>query len=81
MNIISKPQKFPKWNVPIGGIELSEDKSDTGSVPDESSDSEAPAAPIEVKITNAPAKDIKWNDERDDIEYDEIVLTDEEKDI
>ncbi len=81
MNIISKPQKFPKWNVLIGGIELSESKDDTGSVPEESSDSEAPAAPLEVKVTNTPVKEVKWNDERDDIEYDEIVLTDEEKDI
>ncbi len=81
MNIISSPQKFPKWNVPIGIIELSEDKSDTGSVPEDSEESESPdVAPIQVKVIN-PVKDVKWNDERDDIEYDEIIITDKEKDI
>ncbi len=48
----------------------------------ESPDSEAPSVPpLEVKITNNPVKDVKWNDDKDDIEYDEIVLTKEDMDI
>jgi len=50
----------------------------------ESTDSEAPPPKpeaIEVKITNSPVKEVKWNDEVDDQEYYEIVLTDDEKNI
>jgi len=61
---------------------LDEAHADTDSVSEESTDSEAPpVSPIEVKITNNPVKDVKWDDERDDIEYDEIILTKEEMDI
>jgi len=37
--------------------------------------------PLEVKITNSPKKEVKWNDSKDDIEYDELTLSDEDKDI
>ncbi len=64
---------------------MSEDKSDTVSdtesdnVEDETPDPKPEA--LEVKITNVPVKDTKWNDDRDDIEYDEIIITKEEMDI
>ncbi len=58
---------------------MSEDKETPSQ---ESPDSEAPSAPpLEVKITNQPIKNINWNDTIDDIEYDEIILSDEDKDI
>ena len=41
--------------------------------------SESP--PLEVKITNSPKKELKWNDSKDDIEYDELTLSDEDMDI
>ncbi len=55
---------------------------DTEAPPQESPDSEAPAVkPLEVTITN-PTKSAKaWNDSCDDMEYDEIVLSKEDKDI
>jgi len=55
---------------------------DTEAPPQESPDSEAPAVkPLEVKITN-PTKSAKaWNDSVDDMEYDEIILSKEDKDI
>jgi len=58
-------------------------KDDTGSAPDDDKvEEDAPAVtPLEVKVTNTPTKDVKWNDDRDDMEYDEIVLTDEDKNI
>ncbi len=55
---------------------MSKDTSDSDS--QESPDSEAPTPPLEVKVTN---KESKWNDSRDDIEYEEIILSDEDKDI
>ncbi len=60
---------------------MSESKDDTASVADDDKvEEEAPAVPIKVELTNAP-KITKWNDDKDDIEYNEIVLTDEEKNI
>ncbi len=83
MNIYSNPQKFHKWNVPIGIIELSESKDEPVSDTEESSDSESPdvTPPLEVKITNNPVKEKSIYDECDDSEYDEIKLTKEEMDI
>ncbi len=52
----------------------------TDSVSEESTDSEVPPV-VEVKVTNTPVKEVKWDDEKDDIEYDEIILTKEEMDI
>ena len=47
---------------------------------EESPDSKAPpVTPLEVKITNKNEK--KWNDDIDDIEYDEITLSKEDMDI
>ncbi len=62
---------------------MSEDKSDTDSVTesDNTEDETPEVTPLEVKITNTPVKDTKWNDDRDDIEYDEIIITKEEMDI
>ncbi len=61
---------------------VDESKDDTGSVPEESSDSEAPAVtPLEVKVTNTPVREKHWNDEVDDIEYERIILTKEDMDI
>jgi len=37
--------------------------------------------PLEVKISNPPKKELQWNDSKDDIEYDELTLSDEDKDI
>jgi len=37
--------------------------------------------PLEVKISNPPKKEVQWNDSKDDIEYDELTLSDEDKDI
>jgi len=59
-------------------------KEDTGSAPDDDKvEEEAPAVtpPIEVKVTNTPVKEVKWNDDKDDTEYDIIVLSDEDKNI
>ncbi len=42
---------------------------------------EAPMKPLEVKVTNPDKKETKWNDDRDDMEYDEIILTKEDMDI
>ncbi len=55
---------------------------DTEAPPQESPDSEAPAVkPLEVVVKNTPVKDVNWNDDRDDIEYEEIILSKEDKDI
>ncbi len=54
---------------------------DTGSVPEESSDSEAPSLPLEVKITNPTKIKPDFYESKDDIEYEEIILSDEDKDI
>ncbi len=60
---------------------VDEAKADTDSVSEESTDDEAPAVtPIEVKVI-AQTKPTEWNDDKDDIEYDEIILTNEEMDI
>jgi len=34
--------------------------------------------PLEVKITNQISKDKQWNDSKDENEYDEMKITDEE---
>ncbi len=51
----------------------------------ESSDSTSPESkeevPLNVKITNPDKKESKWNDDRDDMEYDEIILSKEDMDI
>ncbi len=62
---------------------MSESKDETGSDPEESTDSESPdvTPPLEVKIINNPVKEKSIHDECDDIEYDEIKLTKEEMDI
>jgi len=49
-----------------------EDKSDTKISED---------SPIQVKITNPLKKEVQWNDSKDDIEYDELTLSDEDMDI
>ncbi len=60
---------------------MDEDSSPTDSVSDESTDSEVPpVTPIEVIVKSQP-KLTAWNDEKDDIEYDEIILTKDEMDI
>jgi len=38
-------------------------------------------SPLEVTIKNPPKKEVQWNDSKDDIEYDELTLSDEDKDI
>ncbi len=37
--------------------------------------------PLEVKITNSPKKDVQWNDSKDDIEYEDLGITEEDMDI
>ncbi len=37
--------------------------------------------PLEVKITNTPKKEVKWNDSKDDIEYEDLGITEEDMDI
>ncbi len=52
-------------------------------LPDNSEDSEdktEPTAPLEVKITNNK-KTPEWNDSKDDSEYEDIILTDEDMNI
>ncbi len=57
---------------------------DTPTPSEESPDSETPVVKpetLKVEITN-PTKSAKaWNDSVDDMEYDEIVLSKEDKDI
>ncbi len=54
---------------------------------DENADSSESTSPepkevtMNVKITNPEKKEVKWNDDRDDMEYDEIILTKEDMDI
>ncbi len=55
---------------------------DTPPPAEESPDSETPVVkPLEVKITNPTKSSKEWNDSCDDIEYDEIVISKEDKDI
>ncbi len=57
---------------------------DTEAPPQESTDSEAPAVKpetLKVEVTNPTKSDKAWNDSCDDMEYDEIVLSKEDKDI
>ncbi len=55
---------------------------DTPTPSEESPDSETPVVkPLEVKITNPTKSAQAWNDSVDDMEYDEIVLSKEDKDI
>ncbi len=54
------------------------------SVSEETTVDEVPPVtpvPVEVKVTNTPKKEFSIYDERDDIEYDEIILTKDEMDI
>ncbi len=37
--------------------------------------------PLEVKITNSPKKEVQWNDSKDDIEYEDLGITEEDMDI
>jgi len=54
---------------------------DTETPSQESPDSEAPPVePLEVKIISKPTKPELY-DSQDDIEYEEIIVTDEDKDI
>ncbi len=39
------------------------------------------STPLEVKITNSPKKEVQWNDSKDDIEYDDLGITEEDMDI
>ncbi len=39
------------------------------------------AEPLEVKITNSPKKELKWDDSKDDIEYEDLGITEEDMDI
>jgi len=54
---------------------------DDESVEDITEEKISEPAPLEVKITNSPKKEVQWNDSKDDIEYDELTLSDEDKDI
>ncbi len=54
---------------------------DTETPSQESSDSEAPSLPLDVKIVNETKPKPDFYDSKDDIEYEEIILTDEDKDI
>ncbi len=54
---------------------------DTETPSQESPDSEAPPLPLEVKITNPDKPKPDFYDSKDDLEYEEIILTDEDKDI
>ncbi len=50
----------------------------------ESPDSKTPEPKeetINVKITNPSKKETQWNDDKDDIEYDGIILSKEDMDI
>ncbi len=38
-------------------------------------------SPLEVKITNSPKKEVQWNDSKDDVEYDDLGITEEDMDI
>ncbi len=51
-------------------------------LPDNSEDSSAesePDKPLEVKVTNK--QDAKWNDSKDDSEYEDLGITDEDMNI
>ncbi len=37
--------------------------------------------PLEVKITNSPKKEVQWNDSQDDVEYEDLGITEEDMDI
>ncbi len=39
------------------------------------------SVPLEVKVTNSPKKEVQWNDSKDDIEYDDLGITEEDMDI
>jgi len=55
---------------------------DTETPSQESPDSEAPTVkPLEVKVTNPVTPKPSFYDAKDDIEYEEIILSDEDKDI
>ncbi len=71
-----KGPKYLQQYAPRGLI-VSED---TPTPAEESPDSETPVVtPLEVKVTNKIER--KWNDDVDDIEYDEITLSKEDMDI
>ncbi len=55
---------------------------DTETPSQESPDSEAPpVTPLEVVVTNNTKPKPDFYDSKDDLEYEEIILTDEDKDI
>jgi len=37
--------------------------------------------PLAVKITNQSKKDVKWDDSKDDIEYEDLGISEEDMDI
>ncbi len=39
------------------------------------------SSPLEVKITNSPKKEVQWNDSQDDVEYQDLGITEEDMDI
>ncbi len=55
---------------------------DTETPSQESPDSEAPPVPpLEVVVKNNPKPKPNFYDSKDDVEYEEIILSDEDKDI
>jgi len=50
-------------------------------VEDTSEEKISEPSPLEVKVTNTPTKDVRWDDSKDDSEYDDLGITDEDKDI
>ncbi len=37
--------------------------------------------PLEVTIKNPPKKEVQWNDSHDDVEYEDLGITEEDMDI
>ncbi len=58
---------------------MSEDQPESVEEPTEEKISEP--EPLEVKITNSPKKEVQWNDSKDDIEYEDLGITEEDMDI
>jgi len=44
-------------------------------------DSVEETEPLPVKLVNTPVKDVKWNDSKDDIEYESLAVSEEDMDI
>jgi len=49
-------------------------------LPDNSEESPEETAPLEVKVTNQ-SKESRWDDSKDDVEYDDLGITAEDMDI